>query len=142
MVLPLEKIVKRGNDPTGHGYYGAKRGVRRHRGLDLVTPPNSKIICPIDGFVTKIGRIYEATDKFKYIEITNDVYRTRLLYSNPIIKKGDRVFECEKIGKVQDIASYHNARMLNHLHWEIYKYGLLTDPEPIVDLLLNQIQVK
>ncbi len=141
MVAPIEHIELRGNDPTGHGYYGAKRGSRKHKGLDLVAKPGTKVMCPIDGVITKIGQVYENTSRFKYIEITNDVYRHRLLYIKPYtwVKKGIRVFECDVIGEVQNISFYHNSRMKNHLHWEIYKHGLLTDPEPLLELIVNQI---
>lgn len=55
---PLSKIELRGNDPTGAGWYGAKRGSRKHKGLDLVAKPGTPVMSPINGHVSKIGYPY------------------------------------------------------------------------------------
>lgn len=134
MVSPVKEIKLRGEDPTGHGYYGAKRGTKKHKGLDIVTNPKEVILAPIHGFVTKIGYPYSFALQFRYVEITNDVYRVRLMYVSPkpSLKKGQRVFAGDVIGNAQDIASYWDENMLNHIHFEVYKHGLLTDPEPLL----------
>lgn len=132
MISPIEKIVLRGNDPTGHGYYGARRGTRKHKGLDLVASPGDLTISPIHGQVSKIGYPYANALQFRYVEITGDVYRVRLMYVEPSVKIGDRVFEGDPVGRVQDIASHWNPVMKNHVHLEVYKHGLLTDPEPLI----------
>lgn len=134
MNSPLVDTIPRGNDPTGHGYYGAKRGTRKHQGFDLLAEPGVIVISPIDGFITKIGQVYRATTKFKYIEISNDIYRVRLMYGKPIkdLKINKRVQDGVHIGHVQDIAQYHGGNMKNHLHVQVWKHGLLTDPEPLI----------
>lgn len=132
MISPLEVIVLRGDDPTGHGYYGARRGAKKHRGLDLVAAPGDPTISPIHGVVSKLGYPYANALQFRYVEITGDIYRVRLMYVEPSVKVGDRVFEGDQIGTVQDIASYWNPSMKNHVHYEVYKHGLLTDPEPLI----------
>ena len=55
----LKSIELRGNDPTGHGYYGAMRGNRKHKGLDLVAKPSTPVFSPIDGVITKFGYVYK-----------------------------------------------------------------------------------
>jgi len=134
MISPTLNTVLRGNDPTGHGYYGAKRGTRKHKGLDILTKPGEKLSVPFSGVITKIGQVYKETTKFKYVEITNDVYRTRLMYSKPIssISINKRVFKGEIYGIAQDIAGYWGGGMKNHVHMELWKHGLLTDPEPLI----------
>lgn len=133
MKSPLKEIVLRGNDPTGHGYYGAKRGNSKHKGVDIVAKPNEDVFTPIHGVITKLGYPYAKNLKFRYVEITNDTYRIRLMYVSPKkISVGNRVFEGQKIGKAQDIASYWNPKMKNHIHVEAYKNGLLTDVEPLI----------
>lgn len=134
MKAPLNKIVLRGYDPTGHGYYGAKRGNRKHKGLDLVVEPNEKVFSIIDGVVTKLGYPYAGNLDFRYIEITNDIYRVRIMYCKPFetLNVGDRIFEGDEIGLSQDISNYWNPKMKNHIHIEVYKHGLLTDPEPLL----------
>lgn len=135
MVNPLKNIILRGNDPTGHGYYGAKRGKKKHKGLDLVTVVGEDVFAGINGVITKIGYPYNFALQFRYIEITNDIYRTWSMYClpNDNIKVGLRVFECDKIGAAQDIAGYWSSKMLNHLHYQVWKHGLLTDPEPLLN---------
>ena len=129
---PLNKIILRGNDPTGHGYYGAKRGNRKHKGLDVISKPKEAVYSLIDGVVTKIGYPYAGNLTFRYVEVTNDIYRVRVMYIFPKnISVGDRIFQGQQIGEAQDIASFWNPRMRNHIHIEVYKNGLLTDPEPL-----------
>ena len=133
MFPPLKKIILRGNDPTGHGYYGAKRGLRKHKGLDVVTSPGDAVFSMIDGQCTKIGYAYNETTLFRYVEIQNQEYRVRLMYVKPInVSVGSRVFLGQKIGEAQDIAKYWSSRMKNHIHIEVFKNGLLTDPEPLL----------
>lgn len=130
---PLKEIHLRGNDPTGHGYYGAKRGTRKHKGLDLVSKPKDVVSSLIDGVVTKIGYPYAGNLTFRYVDVSNDVYRVRVMYIFPKnISVGDRVFAGQQIGETQDISSFWNPRMINHIHIEVYKNGLLTDPEPLI----------
>lgn len=134
MRSPLEILIFRGNDPTGHGYYGAKRGTKKHKGVDLVSIPEEDVFASIHGIVTKLGQVYKKPAKFKYVEITNDVYRIRLMYCKPSVKLNQRIFECDIIGNAQDIAGYWNSKMKNHIHMVVYKHGLLTDAEPILKL--------
>jgi len=139
MNLPLDKIIYRGEDPTGHGHFGAKRGKKKHKGLDIVTAPGEPVLSMIDGKITKIGYCYSQTRKFRYIEVTNKEYRIRLLYALPrSFKVGDEVCAGDYFGTAQDIAVYWGNGMLNHLHVEIYKNGLLVDPEPIIELLKSK----
>lgn len=133
MISPTLNTVLRGDDPTGHGYYGAKRGTRKHKGLDIITEPGEKLTVPFSGTITKIGQVYKETPKFKYVEITSDVYRVRLMYSKPInLKVNQKVFRGNVYGEAQDIAGYWGGGMKNHVHMQLWKHGLLTDPEPLI----------
>ena len=137
----LDQHIPRGADPTGHGDYGKSRGKKRHQGFDLLANPGDAVFSPITGFISKIGYCYSFAPEFRYVEISNDEYRWRLMYVLPIdgLFVGQRVVECDIIGQVQDIAIYWNkdkkegqAMMLNHLHAQVYKNGLLTDSEPLL----------
>ena len=123
---------RRGSDPTGYGHYGAKRGTRKHKGIDLLTKPGMTVFSPIDGFITKLGTAYKATTRFKYIDVSGEEYRWRLMYCRPTLKLGARITAGDFIGTAQDIAAYHGGEMLCHIHVECYKHGLLTDPEPLL----------
>jgi len=137
----LKNHKERGADPTGHGDYGKSRGSKKHRGFDLLADPGDVVYSPINGVVSKIGYCYSFALQFRYIEIVNDEYRWRLMYASPTVNTfvGARVAAGEAVGAVQDIAGYWNkgksskqAKMLNHLHAEVKKNGLLTDPEPLL----------
>lgn len=131
---PLLYTTMRGADPTGFGHYGAKRGTRKHKGIDLLAEPGTMVSTPIDGFITRFGIVYKTTSEFKYVEITNQIYRWRLMYCEPDkgMKLNQRINLGDEIGRVQDIASHWGGGMQNHLHIECYKHGLLTDPEPLI----------
>ena len=133
MKSPTENLKLRGNDPTGHGYYGAKRGTRKHKGLDVVALPKEKIYSPITGFFKRIGQVYSHTKKYNLIEIVNDVYSIKLMYVEPYdFKANEFIAEGQEIGICQDISSYWGGNMTNHIHFEVRKHGLLTDPEPLL----------
>ena len=134
MKSPLEKLIFRDKDLTGNGWYGAKRGRKKHKAVDIIGTPGEDVFAPICGLVTKIGQVYAQTTRFKYVEITNDVYRIRLMYCKPSVKLNQLVVECDVIGVLQDVASYWNPEMKPHLHIQLWKHGLLTDPEPLLKL--------
>ena len=133
---PVKKIELRGDDPTGHGYYGARRGTRKHKGVDILTKPGESILAPFSGEVTKYGYVYknpkQGKAKMRYVEITGPVYRTWLMYTDMSARVGDRIFEGDVVGKAQDVSGYWGGSMKNHLHMQLWKHGLLTDPEPLL----------
>ena len=139
MHSPLKAIIDRGNDPTGFGHFGAKRGDNKHKGHDIISVPGESVVSMINGTVTKIGYPYggRAASHLRYVEVTEGEYRIRLMYLEPtaLITEGDYVCAGDRVGYASDIAKYHNkgkkkgqALMLNHLHIEIYKNGKLIDP--------------
>lgn len=136
LASPTRKILLRNLDPTGNGWYGAKRGTRKHEGVDYVTFPGEEIFACISG-VVRIGNVYRNDTKMKLVEIENhfDVhhYRVQQMYVLPNVKTGDVVVKNQRIGFSQNIAGYHNSNtMKNHCHITVYKNGLLTDPEPLI----------
>ena len=140
-MVVLNEHTARGDDPTGHGDYGKSRGNRKHKGFDMVGKPGDVIYTPITGVISKIGYCYSFELFFRYIEIKNDEYRVRLMYGLPTndIFVGKKVVEEDVVGNLQDIAGYWNrnkqkgqSMMLNHLHVQIWKNSLLTDPEPLM----------
>lgn len=134
---PLHPITspmqKREGDPTGDGHYGANRGARKHKGLDIVALPGQTIVSAINGAISKIGYPYADALQFRYIDVVGNGHRVRIMYVMPIkgLVVGTRIFEGQPIGHAQDIAKYWGHGMVNHSHIEIYKHGLLTDPEPL-----------
>lgn len=136
MKSPVKFLEFRGDDPTGHGYYGAKRGTRKHKGVDVLSTAGEPTMAPFAGVITKYGWVYKnhkaGKEKMRYVEITGPVYRTWLMYSTLAKKIGDRIFEGEVYGVAQDVSEYWGGSMRNHIHIQVWKHGLLTDPEPLL----------
>lgn len=131
---PLKpEIIERHWDLKGHGDYGMPRGSRKHKGWDIVGEPGDTVFAPFDGVVKKHGYMYSFALQFRYIEIENETYRIRLGYAKLAknIKVGDRVVKKLPIGELLDIGGFWGGGMKNHLHVQLWKNGLLTDPEPL-----------
>ncbi len=133
---PTKCTQLRGNDPTGNGWFGAKRGKKLHRGVDYLTIPGENIFAVASGRI-RVGNVYENSTEMKLVEIKGkqDVHnvKAKQMYVLPYVKTGDYVKKGQIIGVAQDIANFHNSEeMENHMHLTVWKNGLLTDPEPIV----------
>lgn len=131
MKSPTKKLTLRANDPTGHGYYGAKRGSRKHKGTDYVATAGEAIYACVSGKI-RVGNVYSDSIQMRLVEIKNKTYKVKQMYVTPIVKTGDIVKSGDIIGYSQNIADYHNSNMINHVHVSVWKNGLLTDPEPII----------
>ena len=138
---PTWQLIFRGSDPTGNGWFGASRGTRTHKGVDIVVAPGEEIFAMISGKVTKLGYVYsnpkEAKPTMRFVEIESkiegDHYRLWQMYVSPTVEKGDQVEQNQIIGKAQDIADYHNSdKMKNHVHVQLWRNGVLIDPEPMI----------
>lgn len=124
----------RNQDPTGNGWYGAKRssGKRKHKGVDYCAEPGEAIFACISGKV-RVGYPYVASTKMKLVEIKNKTYKVKQMYVEPTVRNGDYVKAGDIIGYSQDVANYHHLpKMKNHVHISVWKNGLLTDPEPLI----------
>lgn len=142
LASPTKILILRGDDPTGHGYYGAKRSWKadgKHHGLDIVTVPGEPIYATNKG-KARIGQVYadhkEGKELMQLIEVTGPEYKVKLMYVEPCISQGSYVNQGELIGFAQNISAYHNSKdMINHIHAQVFKNGLETDPEPIIKII-------
>lgn len=137
---PTKDCLLREADPGGGGWYGAKRGERKHKGLDIITEPGEEIFSPITGEFVRYGKPYSRTDKFDLIVLKNDIYQVKIMYVKGYsFAKGEKISAGDKIGQAQDIAGYWQNGMANHIHLEIEKHGLITDPEPLLMAELTEV---
>ena len=141
---PTKDCLLRNEDPRGNGWYGAKRGDNKHKGVDVVTEPGQEIFSPITGKFVRYGKVYVQTDDFDLVVLKNDIYHVKLMYVKGYsFAKGERIKAGDPIGQAQDIAAYwahpEKQDMTNHLHLEIRKHGLITDPEPLLMAELGEI---
>lgn len=127
------KAPLRGSDPMGQGHFGASRGHRKHQGIDYVFAPETGLMSPVTGVVTKLGYPYSRDLSFRYVEVTDeDGYKHRFFYVLPGVAVGDQISEGDVIGFVQDIAIKWGNGMKNHIHYEIMVPGAerqYVDPE-------------
>lgn len=123
---------RRGTDTWGSGAFGASRGNRLHMGVDFVTAPESTLLSPVKGEVTKLGYPYGDDLSYRYVEITDkDGSRHRFFYVEPLVDLRQKVRKGDKIGIVQDVTRRYPVPigMKVHVHYEIInKDGLYEEP--------------
>jgi len=117
------------HDSMGAGYFGAPRGSRKHNGVDFSCYPESKILAPVTGEVTKLGYPYgderyggsQHSEPYRYVEVTaQDGKRHRVFYIKPSVEVGEVVVEGrDVVGYSQDLTKRHGGAMVNHVHYEI-----------------------
>jgi|SaaInlV_120m_DNA_4_1040238.scaffolds.fasta_scaffold26591_2 murein DD-endopeptidase MepM/ murein hydrolase activator NlpD len=126
----------RGQDKQGAGYFGAPRGNRKHKGIDLSCYADS-IICALrPGTVTKIGYPYPADDPKKghlrYVQITDDQNNDlRYFYVKPVVFINTVVETGQPIGSSQQLSSIY-PEITDHIHFEVKKNGKIIDPTNIL----------
>ncbi len=108
---PLQHGVREA-DAFGEGHFGAPRGNRKHKGIDFLAAPGERVSCPCDGVIRRIGRCYGDTSTYKLVEIDTGGAWVRVLYVEPDVAPGDRVFNRGTLGHVQDIAARYPPEKL------------------------------
>lgn len=124
--------VLRGNDPFGSGAFGASRGSRKHQGTDIAVKPDQNIYSPFAGTITKYGYPYNGDLEYRYVEITGDTYKCRIMYMelDPAFEVGDFVPAQQFLGLAQNISKKYGSKMINHVHFELRLLdGTLLNPE-------------
>ena len=123
----------RGCDPLGCGSFGAKRGTRKHSGVDIKATPGESIYSPISGTITRIAYPYADDLSYKGVEIVNADCKVKIFYMTATVAVGSQVKAGQKIGVAQNISAKHGAAMTNHVHLEMYdKAGKLIDPTNLI----------
>lgn len=132
---PIKNPKLRGNDKHGSGAFGAPRGARKHRGVDIVSTPGESVFSPMDGKISKIGfpygdgvgGVHDATP-FRYVEITGAGATARVYYVEPTVSVGQKVKAGDIIGTAQDLDPRYSG-ITRHVHLEV---RAIIDPTPLV----------
>lgn len=114
------------NDNAGHGHFGAKRGLRSHNGVDIVSFPGEEIYAPIDLKVERTSKAGKAskTSGIQFTPKDSSLGSSGFIwyfepYSNVI---GEDVLAGTPIGKAQDMVTldypHLDGIMKNHVHVE------------------------
>lgn len=123
----------RKSDKWGEGHFGASRGNRTHKGVDLACYPGSKVLCPVDGVLTKYGYPYGDDLSYRYVQITDAAGRDhRFFYVETHLSIGVPVERGELIGKVQFLGGRY-ADITEHVHYEVKQDGRYLDPMAFIN---------
>lgn len=123
-------------DSSGSGLFGARRGggTRKHKGLDIIRQFGEPVLAPERGYIKEIRYPYVGSKKISGFKFIGDSGISYLVFYVGINKPLKMVIDKgEEIGKAQNISGYHNDKnMINHIHIETYKDGILVNPEDIL----------
>jgi hypothetical protein len=132
--MHLHNLEQRQCDKQGCGHWGASRGSRKHRGVDMACDIGTPIYSPVSGKVTKLGFPYGDSNKhhIRYVEIENSEYKFRVFYVDPCVVTGQEVTLSTVIGESQELECFYNG-ITEHVHLEIKdKHGNYVDPNPFL----------
>ena len=125
----VAKPVSRLRDPWGSGQYGASRGSRRHRGLDIKVRPKEKVYAPIPGTIVQEAIPYANDPYYRGLLIRGDGewqnYEIKIFYILGI--KSGWASAGEQIGTAQNLG-FKYPGITNHLHLEVKRQGRYIDP--------------
>jgi murein DD-endopeptidase MepM/ murein hydrolase activator NlpD len=135
---PYQKIR---NDSQGDGFFGASRGYRSHNGLDIVVTPSSGVYSPIEGVLLRKAYPYgtsRSNEQWEGCVIVGvgdyQGYEVKIFYMRPFVI-GEYVFPGDIIGVAQDISRKYSSAMIDHLHVEVRRDGILLDPATLFELV-------
>lgn len=121
LISPVCEV--RGTDVHGSGHYGASRGSRTHKGVDLVCVGGTIIKSPVDGVITRCrGIVYSDPDKqeWRYVEVTDKrKNKHRIFYVQELdIELGLKVIRGDCVGVAQGVEVLYPG-ITPHVHYEI-----------------------
>lgn len=127
----------RETDAYGKGYFGAPRGPRLHRGVDLNIEPGAEVFSPIFGKVVRITAPYKSDDRFKGVVIDGlgpyTGFSVKLFYLNPKQELiGRAVQRGDVLGYAQDLTIKYKG-ISNHVHFEATLNGTQIDPSRFLE---------
>jgi murein DD-endopeptidase MepM/ murein hydrolase activator NlpD len=130
---PVTGLLRlRGEDDWGSGAYGAGRGDRLHRGLDIVAQPGDPILSPMDGELVREAAPYEDDTRYSGVLLRGhgawEGVEIKLFYLDG--PHEGRVRAGDPIGIAQDLGQKYPG-ITNHVHVEVRRQGDLLDPTPL-----------
>jgi len=103
---PVGPLPTQRADEWGSGHFGARRGSKKHDGLDLIVTPGQPIFSMIDGTVEKYEQCYLHDTRWKGVQIANAQLRVELWYMDPTntVAVDEFVQAGQMVGVAQDIS--------------------------------------
>lgn len=125
-------LKRRKCDSGGCGHFGARRSAhpdKPHQGQDFLVAPGSPVFAPTGGTI-RIAQPYANDPRFSGVEIKGRVYSVKVFYFAPNVQNGAIVKAGDLIGHAQDLGIKYGSVVPNHLHVEVRKAGIVSDPSP------------
>jgi murein DD-endopeptidase MepM/ murein hydrolase activator NlpD len=130
--ITAHPTVVRGEDDWGSGAFGAPRGERTHRGIDIAAAPGEPVLSPCDGEVVREAAPYDDDPHYSGLLLHGrgdwEGCAIKLFYlTGPhegFVQAG------EVIGHAQDIAARYPG-ITGHIHIEVRLHGEIVDPTPL-----------
>jgi murein DD-endopeptidase MepM/ murein hydrolase activator NlpD len=127
--------TQRGVDGYGSGAYGAPRGSRKHKGLDLRIGIGEEVYAPRDGKIKQtVGVPYSAQtmehQHYKYVSLVDaNGFEHVLMYikASQGLKKGMRVKAGDVIGYAQGLQLLYPG-ISEHVHYQVDYKGKYFHP--------------
>jgi hypothetical protein len=124
-------------DTFGCGYFGASRGERDHKGVDFKVNEDEPIKTPFDCEIVRYGFPYSDDQSQKLVEIQGlnsfSDYKAKIMYIKPIHSVGTILYKGSTVCFAGNIKNKYGNSMTNHVHFELYKNGILVNPEPFFE---------
>ncbi|RMX53586.1 hypothetical protein pdam_00004360 [Pocillopora damicornis] len=130
---PKPKPPTPGTDRHGSGAFGAPRGSRTHKGVDIVCAVGSRVYAPFPASVVRGLTVYSASKhRGKPYNTGLELrgtgawtgYKVKMFYVRKTISNGRIVASGDSIGTMTDRASV-DPGMTNHVHVQLYKDGAI-----------------
>jgi len=108
------------NDPAGMGHFGAPRGDRLHRGVDLLCEPMQPITVPFASVLERIARPYADDPTYSGALLRGEWLWAKLFYIIPQRELiGMSLTKGQQFAVAQDISEKYGEPMKPHIHFEI-----------------------
>ncbi|XP_078363053.1 leukocyte cell-derived chemotaxin-2-like [Oculina patagonica] len=123
----------RGCDRQGCGGFGASRGSRSHRGIDVVCSTGSRVYSPFPATVIRRSNPYvnsnAAYNTGIYLQGTGawSEYRVKMWYVTKGVGNGASLSAGSPIGYMTNRAA-NSPGMTNHVHVQLEKNGRVVNP--------------
>lgn len=109
-------------DSEGSGIYAARRGARRHNGVDYRCKDGQDIVAPFDMRIDRIA--YPNRDMtMRGVAWSTERSRGKMFYFEPDRDLvGAEVEEGQVIGTAQSVSRYYGLpKMMDHIHFQVDK---------------------
>lgn len=121
------------SDPSGDGQFGAKRGTRKHNGVDLVVWPGQYVVAPTDCIFERLSNPYASDPRWHGLKLIANPYEVFIWYIVPYwFRRREHVRAGEQIGIAQDIVEKYGFPMTPHIHWGVKEDGVWIDPMGLI----------